>query len=1406
MDPTVVSVAPGSCISIVARAAPLPDGKFLCKGLSPIQTFVLEADIGLEPGLYTFYDLLKDEDSRTCVMGPGTQIEKHVQNHHFDTVTLIDLCCGMGGFSLGSHRLGMQTACFVDHSKLACEAIQANFHGHVICGDVGSMDTMKQVHRHRGQGHVQVTGGFACQGFSTQGDQKGMADQRSSSLHYILRAAWLLQADQVLLECVANVQHFSQAQNTIDAFAVQADMRVTRLIFDLQLQWPVRRNRFWGHLIKKHFPRIDLPPWPLEKDLQMIGAIMPIDALWEDQEEDNLAWDAEECELYLDPAYGTDPRFLQPEAKAQTVLHSWGHVTRPCSCGCRAAFNPDRLRRGGVRGFGLISAKTGKPRHLHPQEASMICTVPLKYKYPMSPRAALCLLGQIAAPIQVLWIQSHIMAGLQVHHWGWTAIDPIQMIRMLQHELRFDAFTKWTTRSMYQPRHIRLQLEHEDQILDVKIDTPVTVRDLMMAEKQCGDWGHYVVVLHQGCRLSAETQLIPGVIYTLQRRLCKQLKPLPQTNQIYAGGEDATDSRLGDALLWTFMQAMLNPDETPTASQPFMLHPFRALHLLEHDHPDALTQSWQTRSQAHNRHLLLVCELHGHWILLHGRWDEPRIELTWTYYDGLHPLKSRPWLLQVVHKMSSMLGGRCGALNEGDCILQADNVTCGTLVLLHMAQLLGLLEMGPIQEIDQIHAWLLEIQRNLFPDPMNIILAGGPDTWQKQLADLLHSKGVPWATVEDRCKLVTDKLGAKQVQNCLRAKNPWAELKAAANRPGSMVRLLTQTEQKEYIQHRAQTKHGAQVKNHKQKKSQKAGSRDQLVRLDPDQFELDSRHFKDEDDLPVEQITYDEVGAEGRGVALCAAEMAAKFLQQPVSITTDALALLLLDVTNTDVINTAKLTPIVIPAKFKGTDEHTLIYGHIMQLGDSEVSREKASTDSSPDVITTGVVKMQVYRDQLNMDWARFTTAPIRALIGMIDPLQLCMGKSCGSQCGKYHPAVDETLEQVIFEIWARTFLDENGKTANPDQAAAFTVFLRIPKEAVSKVMTLTPAGVYLESRGKKPGEHDDSYRVVWLPGSSADDAAHHCRTFDKAISLVRLRNKFGIRVKKEDEQAAWAHLRPGTTFTPMTLQHIFELSPIPHGTQRQAIVKLLQDWKWLARPLQPGRGCFEHMTWRVGAQTIPPHNVMTGFQNDVIITQVKEIKTKEPQRQLLASSKTQRQLRAVPLVQPSKTGADPWADASSDPWGKFVKTTGAGIAPDGKAKLNTLQEQLRQDLTKDIETRAQAAIEAAASSQGATGPSEHRIQALEVGLQELKGQNQQFTTWFKQASEQMQSTENTIGVIQSTLNTHQHEIHTLGSTFQSTMKTVKNEISHEMTDNFNSQFARLEALLEKKQRTTSTA
>ena len=1137
------------------------------------------------------------------------------------------------------------------------------------------------------------------------------------------------------------------------------------------------------------------PPWTS----LVLPALCPWISIWPETDEHHLAWDPVELSIYMNPAYGDDQRLLLPHDKAPTALHSWGHVARDCPCGCRPAFSDKRLRSGGARGFGLLSSVTGRHRHLHPQEGALLCTVPPCFQFPIPPRAALCLLGQIAAPLQVLWLQSHILAGLQQQHWGWTHIDPLACIRVFQDYLTSYVKASWITLGMYQPRSIWLHIEGEGQITEIKVHQPVTAQALANAEKELCGWGHYAIIKHMDQRLPPNAYLQSDILYTIELRRSKHVLPFSNYVPITGGGTELSQQCLGDQIIWRFMRALRDHATVGlNMLMPFMLYPFRGRQLMRLSIPIQFQED--TKSIYHNTdgRVFLICELNDHWILLVG---EPVMQngLSWTLYDGLRQGQLHEPGLQVATKITNLLGKNFVGLHLGDGLLQRHQTSCGTIALLQLAIELGLLSTAEEDEVTSIHHWLLGLQTE------GHLFAGGATDVQKQLADLLTSKGVSEQRGAERAQQAISRLGLTTVQSILKAKNPWADLKAAASRPGMMFRLLTQEEQNQYITARAQTKHGAQIKDHKQKKMSRSAAKPGPVCLDPDQFTLDSSHFQDEQEVPVEQIQFSEVRSDQRGVALCTTTMAQEFLQQPKSISIDALALLLIDTPAQELIDKANLDKIIIPAKCQGTNEHTLIFGHILQLGDCTVTRSHVGKGSCPDVIETRVLKLQIFKDQLQVNWQDFCAAPIRALVAKMEALQLCRGQQCGTDCAKFHPGLDEQVDNVIFEIWSRTFFNEQGHKTTAAEASLFTAFMRVPDGALHRILSTTPDGVYAEPRGALPREHDERYCVIWLPGASYEDAQHQCRTFSKSVCLVRMRQKYGIRVLKSDEKIAWTHLRPGIDYVDLDIQHIWELFPLPHGTQKQAMVRLLKDWEWHARPLQPGRGNYQHMSWRVGSQQPPPHPIMKGFQMDVMISQIKDLKMATPQPHLIATSKTKKHLSTATSssAKPAQS-TDPWMETGKDPWGTYKPRGGAATASDPRPRLEELKSQLSTDLRKDLDQHAQAAVQAAATSSGSwTSPHEDRIQALEVGLQEIKGQNAQFHTWFQQAGERMQSTENAVSAVQHTLNSHQHELHALGSTFQSTMKNIKNDFSAEMTDSFNQQLSRLEALLEKKQRSS---
>ena len=136
----------------------------------------------------------------------------------------------------------------------------------------------------------------------------GLDDHRSHSLYFILSYAWFMQANAVVLECVDNVTQFAQTQECIDKFARDAGMSCNKLVIDLQHQWPVRRKRFWCYMIDKDFTAPTISPWPTSPDFQQLKDVMPLDAIWSPEEEQQLEWDTHEMTIYMDPAYGADQR------------------------------------------------------------------------------------------------------------------------------------------------------------------------------------------------------------------------------------------------------------------------------------------------------------------------------------------------------------------------------------------------------------------------------------------------------------------------------------------------------------------------------------------------------------------------------------------------------------------------------------------------------------------------------------------------------------------------------------------------------------------------------------------------------------------------------------------------------------------------------------------------------------------------------------------------------------------------------------------------------------------------------------------------------------------------------------------------------------------------------------------
>eukprot|EP00438_Fugacium_kawagutii_P004592 Skav228983 [mRNA] locus=scaffold127:31096:34704:+ [translate_table: standard] len=1029
MDPIVADLHPGCVFSLVARIGDSLSGDIVtCQGLWPVQEFTLRCSSALAAGTYTFYDLVKLPQ---------------------DGFSLIDVCSGIGGFTIGSQPVGFHTGVFVDHNDLACSVLLANFDVPVVHGDISLMWIVKKVHSYRPQGHVQLTAGFPCQPFSRQGDGRGLRDSRGGVLPAILRAAWLLDVQSILLECVANVVNFQEAQDLLDSFAVDTRMSISKLVFDLCFQWPMRRQRFWCLFMDSSLPQVNLYPWPKTSEFGSLGTIMPLDALWDWDDESELVWSDEEKMLFFDMAFGADRRILTPDGVAATVLHSWGNTM------------------------------------------------------------SLCEIAPVAADLPSPWIGFELVGCVAL---GLTPLASMALgisIRKKEHCYA----RKWITKSMSLPR--QLHFETDGAIMTLDVHEPTCAKQVLYAEKHFQGWGQIPLLFADGERVQGDDVLHADQLYQLNYRQPKRLLPcpFPSLTEVGFGMWDGVDELpadlnhlgLGDRFLWQCMTQYLNAPDVE--ARFFTMYPFRALQFLHMELPSEVVEDWHPKIRAATSGIVLVLIHAQHWVVLAAAETSPATDgLCWTLYDGLRegPQAAEVMVISacVVSKFSRLMDCQVDSFSV-DCVFpQTLPYTCGSIALAHMAWLAGSPAFADWDEFS-IHHELLSLQEHFQP-----LIAFGAENSLEALTALLNKKGVPKEHATDRAK-----------------------------------------------------------QDHKQKKKASTRSSRIPTSLDPTKLVLDANHFQDDDAQPVPQLQFGDVEAEQRGIALCTVQQAYKFLEDPTSISVEALALLLVDHPSEEVIASAGLKKMAVPAFCPGTDERTLIFGYVLQLGDQKVSCTKMAKVTSPEIVKTSVA------------------------------LKLCSGQSCGKDCPRFHPGLDESIDNVLFEVWARSCYNDKGTKCDSGDATSFTVFVRIPDGALAGILAGTPDGVYAEPRGDQPRAHDDRYRVIWLPGDNHSEALHKSRTCNKAVSLVRLRQKYGIRVLRSDEASAWSFLRPGIDYVNSSIAKIYELHPVPHGTQRNTIAKLLKEWGWVARPLQPGRGTVTHMSWRVGSEVAPPQMVLAGIR-----------------------------------------------------------------------------------------------------------------------------------------------------------------------------------------------------------------
>ena len=663
---------------------------------------------------------------------------------------------------------------------------------------------------------------------------------------------------------------------------------------------------------------------------------------------------------------------------------------------------------------------------------------------------------------------------------------------------------------------------------------------------------------------------------------------------------------------------------------------------------------------------------------------------------------------------------------------------------------------------------------------------------------LLQERGVPPDQVSDRIKAAVTKIGPGPIAAALGTNNIWQSLKAAGSAPNTMFRWIKPEELKAHAEAKATDKFGTAVVNPKQKKVKVKGKAQRpVLQVDPESLQLVPGSFKSAGGQPLAQLALDEVASQACGVAFCSPQQLAPFLQPYCSLSVDALAVVSTAALPPEVCSGAPVTNTQFPAIYTPTGEAILLQGTLLQLGDETVQLEPPCI-AEVDCLDTITGRLSFYRDETNIPWAEIAKAPLRALMQYLPCLRLCRDPNCSGECPHFHPAVEESVDHMILDAWGRAFSKVEGGRSSPDQADLFQVMIRVPSSALKLLHKATAAGFYFEPRTSDGHSPHPSFAVVWLPGKDKNQALHVLRTCDKAHAITRLGRRFGIRVKESDEKAVHDSLRPDVDFVKLRISARYRLHPLPHGLQRSHLAKLLKEWKWPARPLQPAKGDSSGSAWDVGAEQEPPAPTLQAGKQYVLITKLKELSAGSKAPAVCASSRTRQHiLREEPVT--ATSSADPWA-GGNDPWSAYRAPSGlqppAAKHSQAGDKLSQIRTELRQDLQQLMQQ--QFSEQRAQASAGPSADQDPRIQKLEVGVHELQMQNRKFEGWFQSFGTQLSESKAQTAELQKTLQGQQTDVAKLRGEVSSAVSSLKSDMNNRLDD----QLQRIEALLSKKPRT----
>lgn len=427
----------GSAIDLVCRMVVFDHSHeaHLMMTLHDHKLFHFDGLLDEGPETYTVFNacLVQQFPMPKVVAIPTTKVMGHEKPTWESLFRLVDLCSGFGGLAQGAIAAGMEIAVAVDMNDKMLNLYSKISNAPRVHGDFGEKDTMHEIWS-LSKGARVLSSGFSCQPFSALGDCWSSADARSSCLPKTLAAAYYLQAKIIILECVSPAGQDRFVKDELQHFQACTGFTCSQIDLRLDAVWPCRRQRAWWLLVAPEIGPIDMHSWPHLDNIMQVKQLIPSILLWSAEDEKELALDPTELAAFGVNSDDHGKNMLNAKGVSPCALHAWGSQLRPCPCGCRSyPLSAARLASKGLHGCLVRSAcypdGSTHIRHVHPNEAMCLNTMDPVLDFQSCPRLVLSAVGQIAAPLQALWVFGFLVSRLSVLMKGMSAFDPTSQIQ-----------------------------------------------------------------------------------------------------------------------------------------------------------------------------------------------------------------------------------------------------------------------------------------------------------------------------------------------------------------------------------------------------------------------------------------------------------------------------------------------------------------------------------------------------------------------------------------------------------------------------------------------------------------------------------------------------------------------------------------------------------------------------------------------------------------------------------------------------------------------------------------------------------------------------------------------------------------------------------------------------------------